>query len=120
MSALALGMTLPFASFGAAPPSPPTLAPVASVSSSIGSTTALVEWTASNKTFSAGFGYKVYLQINSDPEQLVYNEVGDTPLGTYYSNAGAAGETYSFRVVPFNDAGNGPTSNTASTILPGV
>jgi hypothetical protein len=31
----------------------------------------------------------------------------------------SAGETYSFYVVPFNDVGEGPSSNTASVVLPG-
>ena len=120
MSALALGLTLPFSSFGAAPLTPPTVAPVLVVTSAFGSTTAQLDWTASNKASSAGFGYKIYLQVDANPETEIYNEIGELPLSTTYTEPMAAGETYSFRVVPFNDAGDGPSSNTDSVILPGI
>lgn len=97
---------------------PPTVAPVLTVSADVGSTNAFLEWTASNKTGSAGFGYNVYLQINADPELLIF--IGG-PLDLTYidEQPSAAGETYAYRVVPFNDAGEGPSSNTASVVLPG-
>lgn len=96
---------------------PPSVAPVLTVSAtSIGSTDALLEWTASNKTSSAGFQYAVYLQIDSSPESII---TYTTSLVYVDNRPSAAGETYKYRIVPENDAGEGPSSNTASVVLPG-
>lgn len=116
MSAFALGLSLPFASFGAAVLSPPTVAPVLAASSAMGSFIANLEWTPSNKTGSAGFGYSIELNINAGG----WNNVGGvTGLSYNYEDLGATGLPYEFRVTPYNDAGNGPVSNTESVILPG-
>lgn len=119
MSAFALGLSLPFASFGAAVLSPPTVAPVLTVSAFFASFTASLEWTASNKTTSPGFGYRVDLSINGG----AFNEVASLPFDNLTYNDqqnGAIGETYTYRVTPFNSAGDGVASNTASVILPGI
>lgn len=117
MSALALGLTLPFSSFGAVALTPPTVAPVLSASASLGSTTALLGWTESNKTTSSGFGYKIMMKIDAGAESQILTSVN---LTEFYDVPGAAGETYTFRVIPYNDAGDGPASNAASVILPGI
>lgn len=119
MSALALGLSLSASSFGEVALTPPTVAPVLTVNADIGTTNAELEWTASNKTGSAGFGYNVYCQIDAGPELLVFI-TGPLDLSYIFEDPSATGETYAFRVVPFNDAGEGPSSNIASVILPGV
>jgi hypothetical protein len=102
---------------------PPTVAPVLIVNADFGSTVASLEWTASNKAGSSGFGYKIWVGINSIPDPDV-----DAPLTTLvgnilsYSDAshgGASGETYNYIVRPYNDEGEGSSSNTAGVILPG-
>ena len=117
MSAFSLGLSLPFASFGAAVLSPPTVAPVLTVSAELGSVIANLEWTPSNKTGSAGFGYNIELNFNNGG----WNNVGGgvTGLSFNYEDAGATGLPYEFRVIPYNDAGNGPVSNIEGVILPG-
>lgn len=117
MSALGLGMALARSAGPDLGLTPPSLVPVLSVTAELGSQTANLEWTASNKTSSAGFGYKIELNIDG----AGYNEI-NTTTNLFYDDArtGTSGETYTYRVTPFNDAGNGPTSNEASVILPGV
>lgn len=98
------------------PLTPPTVAPVLTVTAELGSETAGLEWTASNKTSSAGFGYDVELNIDG----LGWNNIGfTTGLSFADTRVAAAGETYTYRVTPYNDAGEGPVSNEASVVLPG-
>ena len=96
---------------------PPTVAPVLSVSAEFGSSFADVSWTASNKTASAGFGYRVEYQKDSTGWFLLTETAS---LTASYNDGTAAGNTYYFRVTPYNDAGDGPVSNEASVILPGI
>jgi len=112
---LALGSSLPAAAFASVPNTAPTIAPVLVVNTQSGLSDAFLEWTASNKTSSAGFGYKIYVQIDSNPETLASTE-GDN-LSKTLSFPTAAGETYAFRVVPFNGFGDGPSSNVYSVVL---
>lgn len=115
MSALGLGMALARSAGPDLGLTPPSLAPVLSVSAEFGSQTANLEWTASNKTSSIGFGYKIELSVDGG----AWSEIS-TASGLVYDaeQVGAAGESYSYRVTPFNDAGEGPVSNAAGVILP--
>lgn len=97
---------------------PPSVAPVLTVSADFGSTTANLEWTASNKIGSAGFGYNVYRNVNGTGPTLIATTIPST-LTYNDDNPSAAGETYEYTVIPKNDAGEGPSSNAASVVLPG-
>jgi hypothetical protein len=96
--------------------SPPTVAPVLTYDPPmLGSFIVDLFWTASNKTSSAGFGYRVYMQYNGGG----FNAIETTTNLTTAFNGDPNAGTYDFRIVPFNDAGEGPSSNTASVVLPG-
>lgn len=93
---------------------PPTVAPMLAVTANFGSTTADLFWSASNKTSSPGFIYRIEYFNGS------WVTAGSTTnLSDSVNFPSAAGETYTFRVIPLNDAGEGPSSNEASVILPG-
>jgi hypothetical protein len=96
---------------------PPTVAPVLSVTADVGSFTAELEWSDSNKTSSAGFGYRVEVKIDAGSWIELLTTSSQT---TNNLQGGATGETYYYRVTPYNDAGDGPVSNEASVILPGI
>jgi hypothetical protein len=85
------------------------------VSADLASQTANLAWTASNKTGSAGFGYKIYSGFSPTGSLLTTT----TGLSYDVTYAASNGEIYSFYVVPFNYFGEGPSSNTASIVLPG-
>lgn len=77
--------------------------------------TATLDWTASNKQASPGFGYKVYSSAPS--AGLVYSleaTLGD--VLTYSNTVTESGDWY-YYVRPYNDAGEGPFSNFANTNL---
>ncbi len=117
MMSLALGASLPADAFASAELTPPTVAPVLTADIAPGEYSTFLEWTASNKTGSAGFQYVVYVQIGANPEGIA----GYTnDLFFVYEDMAATGETYVFRVVPENDAGEGPSSNIASVEIPGT
>lgn len=113
---LALTLGRPSSQVGEGALTPPTVAPVLSGFAIFGSNTAELSWTTSDKIESPGFGYRVYVQKETDPEGVAGIT---TALLFNYSDLVATGETYYFRVVPYNDAGDGPSSNTVSVILPG-
>lgn len=101
---------------------PPTVAPVLTVDADLGSTTANLSWTPSNKIESPGFTYLLFRTIGVPPVPGI-----DSPVNSFLPNAtsgvddvsGASGETYYYLIVPSNSAGEGPSSNAASIILPG-
>ena len=103
---------------GVGTPTPPTVAPVLTVDADLGSYYANLSWTASNKTSSAGFGYNIFRSIDGIGPTII-STTGPSTLSYNDHNPGAAGELYEYFVTPKNDAGEGPSSNTASVILPG-
>lgn len=96
--------------------SAPTLAPVLDVQASLGSTDATLTWTASNHTGAAGFTYRVELDIDGGGFQELA-----TTTNLFYTDSQslAAGEIYTYRIIPLNDNGEGPSSNEAGIVLPG-
>jgi hypothetical protein len=113
---LGLGLGLPFSRVAGPSFVGPSLAPVLDVQTTLGSDEASLTWTASNQTGSAGFGYKVELDIDGGG----FNEIANTTNLFYTDTQGsAAGETYTYRITPYNDYGEGPSSNEAGVVLPG-
>lgn len=101
---------------------PPTLAPVLTVTADLGSNTANLDWTASNKITSPGFGYRIYIDINGGGFTALTTVSGSTLDASYTPSPDPTGEIYSFYIEPFNDAGpatGGGLSNQASIVLPG-
>lgn len=96
---------------------PPTVAPVLAVSADLGSITANLSWSASNKTSSPGFHYRIESKIGAGTWGVAVPETNEL----YYnaSDGAASGDVYYFRVTPFNAAGDGPVSNTVNIVLPG-
>jgi hypothetical protein len=95
---------------------PPYIAPILDAQTTLGSDEASLTWTASNRTGSPGFGYKIELDIDGGG----FNEIANTTNLFYTDTQGsAAGETYTYRITPFNDYGEGPSSNEAGVVLPG-
>lgn len=95
---------------------PPSRAPILDAQSTLGSYEASLTWTASNRTGSPGFGYKVEVDI----EGLGYTHIATT-TNLFYTDTQltANGEYHNYRVTPFNDYGEGPSSNAVGVILPG-
>lgn len=120
MNGVFLSLTLgrPSSKVGEGTLTPPTVAPVLTVSADFTSYDALLQWTTSDKTSSAGFGYNIYRFVDGAGPVLLAT-VGNVLFYTD-SNPGASGQLYEYFVIPKNDAGEGPSSNTASVILPGV
>lgn len=98
-------------------PQPPSVAPVLVVSADLGSYVANLEWTASNRTGSAGFAYQIWMDVDGGGYSLL-TSVGPSTLSYSYDASPTAG-TYSFYIKPINDVGEGPSSNAASVVLPG-
>lgn len=94
---------------------PPTVAPVLTVEADLGSSIANLSWTPSNKTGSSGFGYNIYISTNSTEYALT----GSTTSLTFDQDVSPESGQFWFKVIPFNDAGEGPESNPASVTLPG-
>jgi len=116
MPALGVSLGTPF-SRKAGPLTPPTLAPSLMVLTGFPILTdAELAWTASNKTGSAGFGYRIYRKVAAGS----FTELATTTGLTYTDSVPAAsGEDYFYYVKPYNNAGEGPASNTDMVILPG-
>jgi len=117
MMSLALGASLPAVAFASAELTPPTVAPVLALSIEFGGYSVTLDWTASNKTGSAGFGYKAY----SSPDNSAFTEFydGTNQSANFDAALGREGMWY-FKVIPYNDAGDGPESNIASVEIPGT
>jgi hypothetical protein len=93
---------------------PPTVAPVLTGEADLGSYVANLTWTASNKTGSPGFGYRLYYYSDSSSG---FENLGDSLA--YNFDAVDVPGIWNFYIVPFNSAGEGPSSNTVSIYLPG-
>jgi hypothetical protein len=113
---LGLGLGLPFSRVAGPSFVGPSLAPVLDVQTTLGSDEASLTWTASNQTGSAGFGYKVEL----DTDGGGFNEIATT-TNLFYTDTQdiPTVETFTYRVTPFNDYGEGPSSNAVGVVLPG-
>jgi hypothetical protein len=112
---LGLSLGLPFSRVSEAEIAP-GVAPALDVQTALGSDEASLTWTASNRTGSPGFGYKVEVDIDGGG----FNERDTTTGLSYTDTQGTAnGETYTYRVTPFNDYGEGPSSNEVGVVLPG-
>lgn len=103
---------------GAGTLTPPTLPPVLTVDADLGSNVANLSWTASNKTSSAGFGYAIWRQVDNASFENIDN-VGPGVLTYNDDTTGVAPNIFRYYIIPFNDAGEGPSSNTVSINLPG-
>lgn len=97
---------------------PPTLAPVLTVEADLGSNVANLNWTASNKTSSTGFGYAIWRQVDNASFENIDN-VGPGVLSYNDDTTGVAPNIFRYYIIPFNAAGEGPSSNTVSINLPG-
>jgi hypothetical protein len=97
---------------------PPTLAPILTVEADLGSEIANLSWTDSNKTGTSGFGYAIWRQVSND-SWIQIDSVGPSTLAYNDNTTGIAPNLFSYYIVPFNSAGEGPSSNTVSIYLPG-
>jgi hypothetical protein len=114
MPAIGLSLRLPTAAkVGEAELTPPTVAPVLTGGADVGSNTAELSWTPSNKTGSDGFTYAIYEQLNGGGFSSVISTTD-----TFYNYLLGDG-VYQFYIVPLNSAGEGPSSNTVEITLPG-
>ena len=95
---------------------PPTLAPVLTASVGFGQTNIDLDWTASNKTDSPGFGYNLY--YSTDGANFGFQEKVSGLSYLYYT--GVTDGTFWFKVIPVNDAGEGTSSNIVSATVPGT
>lgn len=108
MPAIGTALGLPFVR-KAGPLTPPTLAPSLMVSESGG--VATLDWTASNKTGSAGFAYRVSRDSGGG-----FGLITTTQALSYNDSLGTG--TYHYKITPYNDAGDGLDSNTETIVIP--
>lgn len=80
-----------------------------------GGSTPTLHWTASNRTDSPGFRYEIWYEINGSG--LTY--LGETQNLSYSQSFSPSEGTFNFQIRPVNNAGEGPSSNTASVNIPG-
>ena len=115
---MSLGVGNGAAKTASGPLTPPTVAPVLiGESFGIGSFIAVLNWTASDKTSSAGFGYDVYYSYLNESNFNLLTTVTDL---SYNAEPGDGPGVYYFKIIPKNSAGDGPASNIASVTLPGI
>lgn len=114
---MSLGVGNGAAKTASGPLTPPTVAPVLIGETTTGSYIANLNWTASDKTSSAGFGYDVYYSYLTESNFNLITAVTDL----YFNfEPGDGTGVYYFKVIPKNSAGDGPASNIASVTLPGL
>lgn len=114
MSAIGLSIGLPFTRFSGVDENPPSAAPALAVYAELGSPLADLTWTASNRIASPGFGYRVELNYNAGG----FNSL-TTLTGLSYTDSQTGGLECIYRIIPYNDYGEGPSSNEVTVILPG-
>lgn len=117
MMSLALGASLPAVAFASAGLTPPSLAPILTADVASMSYVVSLEWTASNKTDSPGFNYQLY--TSRDGVTFITDATTNALFYDYNVSVGDEGSWY-FKIVPLNDAGNGPASNIATAYIPGL
>jgi hypothetical protein len=119
MPALGTALGLPFVR-KAGPLTPPTVAPVLMVDAEPLSVMASLDWTFAGSTSSPGFGFRIYIDVNSGGFTELTTVSAATFTATHTQVPTPEGETYTFKVTAFNDAGEGPESNAAGVVLPGL
>lgn len=115
MMNLALGVSLPAVAYASVGLTPPSLAPVLTAYVASGQNNIELDWTASNKTTSPGFSYlllKGYDGMSFSPYTTVYD--------LFFTDINIADGTIYYKVIPVNDAGEGPSSNIVSATVPGT
>ena len=117
MMSLALGVTLPAVAFASAGLTPPSVAPVLTADVASMSYTVNLEWTASNKTDSPGFMYAI--ATSRDGSTFNRDQFTNGLFFDYSVSIGDEGTWY-FKIIPVNDAGDGPDSNIATAFIPGL
>jgi len=103
-----------FGSYSATPTWPglgPSVAPILMVEAQTGSYIAELDWTPSNN----GAVYDIYMSVDMGP----FAFLATTALTSYDTDQSPNDGFYSFRVTPRNSSAEGPSSNVASTDLPG-
>lgn len=90
---------------------PPSTAPVLFADAEVGSYFVNLTWTASNRSPQ----YKVF----ASDDNITFNQVATTSGLSYTYEAPETPDTLYFYVTPFNSAGEGPSSNTVSQVVPG-
>jgi hypothetical protein len=115
MMNLALGVNLPAVAYASVGLTPPSLAPVLTAYVGFGQTDIDLDWTASNKTTSSGFSYSLFRGfdgISFSPIATVYD--------LFFTDTNLGDGTIYYKVIPVNDAGEGPSSNIVSATVPGT
>lgn len=92
-------------------PQPPSVKPFLFADAEVGSYFVNLTWTASNRSPQ----YKVYVSDDG----VTFNEVTTTSSLAYTYEAPETPDALYFYVTPFNLAGEGPSSDTVSQVVPG-
>lgn len=97
----------------------PTIAPELMVESTPFLDIAELDWTFAGSTLGAGFGFRIYVDIDGGGFTELTTVSAATFSHTHTPVPDPEGETYTFKVTAFNDLGEGPDSNVVGVVLPG-